>query len=296
MIRSIPALIAVLALSHCATPPPAAKPTTAFTKRPYNYSFIPRRPGFQNGSQIIAKSRQLSAQKREQLFLMEALKGNLPPFLTRLKRVSFNRTIGTATYRVTIWVMPDYLALGSNQDFVRIPVTPDTAQKIADQYNCLLPNPYLVDLIYRKATKRVRPILFKSSEKIVTSDAFFQHDRLIQKKLAGIKMGSHLIAGHKKDIILANGLVAKPDRVALYGLHVDPTTKIQPMSLANPKSYVDYSHGVRLISNRIQINGVYYSLREVLVHPVLSKLVSPTGPLKISRIPKTAQELAHPQF
>lgn len=296
MIRLFPALIAVLALSRCATPVPTPKPGSEFRKRPYNYSFIPRRQGLPNGSQIIAKSRELSAEKREQLFLMEALKGNLPPFLTRLKRLTFNRTIGTATYRVTIWVMPDYLALGSDQDFVRIPVTPDTAQKIADQYNCLLPNPYLVDLIFRKATKRIRPILFKSSEKIVTSEAFFQHDRLIQKKLAGLKMGVHLVAGHKKDIILANGLVANPDRVALYGLHVDATTKIQPMSLANPKSYVDYSHGVRLISNRIQINGVYYSLREVLVHPVLSQLVSPEGPLKISRIPFTAKEIAKPQF
>lgn len=294
--RLIPVVALSLALSHCATPPPPAKPVSGFSQRPYNYSFIPRRQSFQSGSQLMAKSEALSPQKREQLFLMEALKGNLPPFITRLKRITFTRTIRSATYRVTIWVMPDYLSLGSDQDFVRIPVTPDTAQKIADQYNCVLPNPYLVDLIFRKASKRIRPILFKSSEKIVTSEAFLQHDRMIQQKLSGLKMGEHLVAGHKKDVILANGLVTQPDRVALYGLHVDETTKIQPMSLANPKSYVDYSHGVRLISNRIQINGVYYSLREVLVHPTLSQLVSPKGPLKISRIPLTAEELAKPQF
>lgn len=296
MMRYIYAMIVVLAVCSCATPPPPAKPVSGFSKRPYNYSFIPRRSSFLTGTQIMTKSQGLPFEKREQLYLMEALKGNLPPFLTRLKRVGFTRTFGNSTYRVTIWVMPDYLALGSNDDFVRIPVTPGTAQKIADQYNCLLPNPYLVDLIYRKASKRIRPILFESSDKIVTSEMFLQHDRLIQKKLAGLKMGTHLIAGHKKDIILANGLVEKPDRVALYGLHIDEKTKIQPMSLANPKSYVDYSHGVRLISNRIQINGVYYSLREVLVHPVLSQLVSPKGPLKISRIPFTAEELAKPQF
>lgn len=272
----------------CAQQPKQPKPISGFSKRPYNYSFIPRRTNLPTGSEIIAKTQGKSHQKIEQLFLMEALKGNLPSFLTRLKRVAFTRSIGSTRYVVTLWVMPDYLALGSDKDFVRVPLTPDTAQKIADQYNCVLPNPYLVDLIYRKATKRIRPILFKSSAKIVSADAFLQHHRLVQKQLVGVKMGKHLVAGHKKDVILTNRLLTQPDRVALYGLHVDENTKIQPMSLANPKSYVDYSHGVRLISNRIQINGVYYSLREVLVHPTLSKLVSPHGPLKISRIPHSA--------
>lgn len=281
-------VIAVLAaLSSCVTEGPPPRPENPFNKRPYNYSFLPRKASYASGSQLIAKVRGYSPQKREQLFLMEALKGNLPPFLTRLKRVAFTRTIGGTTYRVTLWVMPDYLALGSNKDFVRIPLTSSTAQKVADQYNCLLPNPYLVDLIYRKATKRIRPILFRSSEDIVSAKAFWQHDRLIQKQLAGVDLNDDvLIAGHKKDVILTNLLIRQPDRVAVYGLHADARTTIQPLSLANPRNYVDYSHGVRLISNRIQINGVYYSLREVLMHPGLSALVSPRGPLEISRIPR----------
>ena len=43
--------------------------------------------------------------------------------------------------------MPDYLAVGSDDDFVRMPMTPQTAQQIADLFGCILPTRKMVDAI-----------------------------------------------------------------------------------------------------------------------------------------------------
>lgn len=53
--------------------------------------------------------------------------------------------------------MPDYLAIGSNDDFVRIPMDPKTAQKIADQTGTSLPTTKMVDDIYKQADTRLTP-------------------------------------------------------------------------------------------------------------------------------------------
>ena len=47
----------------------------------------------------------------------------------------------------TLLAMPDYLAVGSDDDFVRMPMTPQTAQQIADQFGCTLPTRKIVDAI-----------------------------------------------------------------------------------------------------------------------------------------------------
>ena len=52
--------------------------------------------------------------------------------------------------------MPDYLALGSNEDFVQIPMNPLTAQRIADQTGTSLPTKKIVDDVYRQAEVKLR--------------------------------------------------------------------------------------------------------------------------------------------
>ena len=57
----------------------------------------------------------------------------------------------------TIEVMPDYLAVGSDDDFVRMPMTPQTAQQIADLFGCMLPTRKMVDAIDAAAEVRLAP-------------------------------------------------------------------------------------------------------------------------------------------
>ena len=54
--------------------------------------------------------------------------------------------------RGTIEVMPDYLAVGSDDDFVRMPMRPQTAQQIADAFGCVLPTRKIVDAMDAAAT------------------------------------------------------------------------------------------------------------------------------------------------
>ncbi len=48
-------------------------------------------------------------------------------------------------------MLPDYLSIGSNDDWARIPLSPMAAQQIADSLNCFLPTRKMVDDIYKAA-------------------------------------------------------------------------------------------------------------------------------------------------
>ena len=85
-------------------------------------------------------------------------------------------------------------------------------------------------------------------------------------------------AGHKKDLVLTNRLWQVPDRVAIYGWHRDVDRPIQPLSTVHGARYADYSHGVRLVSDTVYINGRKRPIDEVLGEPALAHLVEPLFP------------------
>ena len=51
----------------------------------------------------------------------------------------------------------DYIAIGSNKDYLYIPLTPLTAQYLADKMSCMLPTKKIVDIIYNKAEVILKP-------------------------------------------------------------------------------------------------------------------------------------------
>jgi len=57
-----------------------------------------------------------------------------------------------------VHVSPDYLAIGSDSDFVRVPMALPTARAIAWESGCSLPTKKLVDLIWAQATVKLSPI------------------------------------------------------------------------------------------------------------------------------------------
>ncbi|MFO5197464.1 hypothetical protein RCL06_23990, partial [Salmonella enterica subsp. enterica serovar Typhimurium] len=77
---------------------------------------------------------------------------NVPASLRRLVKVRYyGNTSSGQRKKVTLWVMPDYLSVGSDDDSMRVPLTPMAAQKIADDFDMQLPTRKLVNLIYRSA-------------------------------------------------------------------------------------------------------------------------------------------------
>ncbi|MFX5494316.1 hypothetical protein ABTD62_21475, partial [Acinetobacter baumannii] len=60
--------------------------------------------------------------------------------------------------KATVWVLPDYLCIGTNDNWARIPLTPLAAQPIADSLHCFLPTKKLVNDIYASAKVKLDPV------------------------------------------------------------------------------------------------------------------------------------------
>jgi hypothetical protein len=95
--------------------------------------------------------------------------------------------------------MPDYLAIGSDDDFVRIPVNPLTAQRIADQYGCSLPTTRIVDEVWKQAEVKLTPSPMKPGAQMMSNDYFLRHQQTVerQRAAAGGELGA-LTAGTRR--------------------------------------------------------------------------------------------------
>jgi hypothetical protein len=250
------------------------------TVRPLVPGAIPERQDDAPDGLTFAKMiRTADEATREHYILRELRRGNLPEFLRDLAKIQYNaRTRSGRTVTVTLWVMKDYLAIGNDDDFVRVPMNPVTAQRVADSFGFSLPTARLVDEIYRAATKRLPPNPFKPSDAMVTVEEFLRHDRVIRQQLEG-DTPDELLAGHKKDVVLSNQLNDRPQKVAIYGWHQVGGLPIQPLSTVHGNWYADYSHGIRLISGMVLIDEKPLPLKEVMQDSELAPLVSYEGAL-----------------
>jgi hypothetical protein len=60
-----------------------------------------------------------------------------PTFSVKLCPVTITDLDAGGTNLATIYVTPDYLALGSDDDYLLMPMTPATAQRLADATDCI---------------------------------------------------------------------------------------------------------------------------------------------------------------
>ncbi|MBF0441678.1 MAG: hypothetical protein HQK54_07210, partial [Oligoflexales bacterium] len=123
-------------------------------------SLIPERPQGSPGGLEFMESTRNSIKMREIVALKELISGNIPSFLKRLKPVFLYLKTDTEVHKGIVWVMPDYLSIGSDDNFVRIPVTPMTAQTVANRFGFCLPTTKLVDEIYLQADIQIPPKAF----------------------------------------------------------------------------------------------------------------------------------------
>ena len=209
--------------------------------------------------------------EREPLMIREILTGNVPSFLKRLVPIHamFKNSSGETLF-VTYYITPDYLSIGSGNDFARVPMTPMSAQQIADSLHCFLPTRKMVNDIYAQAKVRPEPLpMFAFRDSVVT---FYQHHLMIEGQR---KSRKGLIAGIKKDVVLSSKITTdpKPNRVAIYGWHKQNGKPIQPLYTGHVNWYVDYSHGIRLVYRVIIINGRKYDYTEVLNNEKLKRVL-----------------------
>jgi hypothetical protein len=238
---------------------------------------IPSRPqAAMGGSEFGAMTQGWSGRDRQQAALQELRSGNIPDFLRHLKPVHLEDT--TAEGRVlhaTIWVTPDYLAIGCDQDFLRIPLTRPVAVTVAEEFGFVLPTRKIVDAIAEQADFRFKPQPLPPGKMMRSSEYYVRHNEMIEAQRRGRPLGE-LVAGHKKDIVLSNRLLG-PERIAIYGWHRRNGDPIQPLSTVHGAAYADYSHGVRLVYKYVCIDGELRSIYDVLVDPTLAPVLSYEG-------------------
>lgn len=249
--------------------------------RTIDVSAIPARPADAiGGTALMQRVASLPRDQREERIAAEILRGNVPEFLRRFKTIRITAVLKDGKpHTIDLRVMPDYLSVGSDTDFVRVPLTPMTATKIAGAFDCDLPTRKIVDEIYRQADVKLEPRPMTERREAV--DTFIEHNQIIEEQRKGYALGE-LVAGIKKDLVLTNRLADKPGHVAIYGWHKLDGQPIQPLTTVHIATYVDYSHGIRLIDRHVVVDGKEMTIDDVLTSPELNPLVSDEGPLNPS--------------
>lgn len=246
----------------------------------------PRPPDAITGSAFAGEVRDLPLAAREQRIREEISRGNIPEWLRELVPVTMRRQVGGVERRVTFRVTPDYLAIGSADDYLRIPMQPGTAQWLADRTETSLPTPVMVDAIWTAAPVKLGPDSIAPSAAMVTIPVFVTHDGMVtaRRRADPHPMGT-LTAGHKKDLVLTPRLDTLRNRVAIYGWHLPDGSPIQPLNTWHTAAHVDYSHGVRLVARTVIIDGAEHDLLALLRDAELVGTVSDEPPMRTGRFP-----------
>lgn len=233
-----------------------------------------------SGSEFIKLIDTLGFEQREELIANEILSGNIPGMLRKFRTIEYNASDAEGTrHKVELYILPDYLAIGSDSDFVRIPMGPLTAQKIADSLYCSMPTALIVDKIAASSEGAIEPFPFRPlGDRNTWPITFEDSNNAINAlyKAKGYRPGQ-LISGLKKDVIITNkiaGDTLRGNHVTIYGWHYPDGSRIQPSNNVHVNYYVDYSHGIRLIYRTIKIDGVEYDIQQALKDPLLFKLLS----------------------
>src|SRR5262245_26161360 len=92
--------------------------------------------------------------KRENAIVAELSAGNMPDGLLKWIKINISYSGKGGPLTGTFEVLPDYLAVGSNSDYVHVPLDPVSAQLVADRFDTILPTAKMCHAIYlQTATK-----------------------------------------------------------------------------------------------------------------------------------------------
>jgi hypothetical protein len=275
--RELLGLGAAIALAACGgapavvRPPPPAPPS----KRAERYLDLPPRPSdAPTGSGFLDRTATMRAWEREKEVEREVLLGNVPEFMRAL--VPLTSEVGG--HRARVFVIPDYLSLGTDDDYVRMPITIRTAKHLCKAIHCVLPTKHLVDVAYREADARVTSPTEPATRQMGTNPYIASHNASIEerRRASGAPLGA-LVAGCKKDVVLSSRMLENPGRTPIYGWFRSSGEVIQPLSLVHDDRHVDYAHGIRLVDRRVEVDGADMDFFDVLRDRQLAKLISDEG-------------------
>jgi len=253
-----------------------------------NLPLPPRPAGAPDGDAFSQKISVLDLGARDHEIAGAFLAGNAPDFFRKFCPVTVTNVSpddGT-TNIATFFAAPDYLAIGSDTNYFFSPISPDTAQVIADRLDCTLPTRSMVNAIYAAARVQLEPFPIPPSAAMTTVPVFVEHNKTVWAQRMAMTnqfpLGD-LVAGDKKDVVISRRLAVATNNVAIYGWHRPNGIAIQPLYLGHAWWWVDYSQGVRLVSRTMLVNGKATSVGDVLADPKLCGLISDEGVITNAR-------------
>lgn len=241
-----------------------------------------------DGTDFAQKISALDLAAREKIITDEIFAGNVPTFLRQFCAVTVTNVSAGLTNVATFFAAPDYLAIGSDENYLLIPISPNTAQRIADSVGCVLPTRKMVDEIYAAAAVKLTPSLIPPSPAMTTVPVFVQHNETVGTQRAAFfnsQPFGALVAGHKKDVVISARLAGVTNKVAIYGWHQTNGVPVQPLYLGHTAAWVDYSQCIRLILQTMIVNGAQKPVAAVLADPKLCGLISDEGVMTNARYP-----------
>jgi hypothetical protein len=233
------------------------------------------------GSAWVEQALTMTGGEREQSAEGQIGRGNVPAFLRRF--VGIDVSEGGRTLR--FFVMPDYLAIGEDADFLRFAFAGRTAYRLARTLHALPPTRKIVDLVYARAKIKLTSPRFSASRHMTGTETFAAHEAEVERRRRkqGARLGD-LVAGHKKDVVISARQNVEAGHVAIYGWFKPDGSVVQSLSLVHGESYADYTHALRLVARTASLDGKPVDLVDVLTDPKLSSLISDEGPFRPSTV------------
>ena len=185
-------------------------------------------------------------------------------------------------------------------DGVRINVSAQTEQKIADVLGFMLMTPKLADLVWLQKSTKLLP-----HPRQITSatDAMIGHSSLIDADLAKLGNPGGIVCTVGKHWVIDNDLALHAGRAENYGWHFDGNIGISPemtatkddhgqwmkiiqgRGWAHDMHHVDYSQICVLVSRQCTVDGAQMDLMDLLQDASLAPLASHQGVMKVLRQP-----------
>jgi hypothetical protein len=276
--RSLPSLVL---LAACAAAPAQFPPGLVLP---------PRAANARTGSELRPLLQGLPLAARETLLWHEFTAGNVPTLLRTLVPVTVQATVAGQLRTARFFCTRDYLGVGADADWFRMPMTPTLAQQLADRLDCVLPTARMVDRIWSSAALQLAPFPYSpATYDILSLDLFHQHHLQIETQ-RGTAPQTALVAGIKKDVVASALIASWPGRVCIYGWHQQSGAPIQPLSKVHTFGHVDYSHGIRLVARTMELDGALTTVDAVLADPQLHVLLSGEGTFTSWRYPVGGDE------
>ncbi len=211
--------------------------------------------------------------------------------------------------RIDLTVTGDSVKLAG----VRINVSAELQQQLADAFGALLPTPKIMDLMWLARAATIEPVVMPiSSSTAAMVQASAGIDAQIDAQVGALAAVAHRAAGSASGIFVSqktwcigNSLAAHPGKALNYGFFcipdsgtswrgiateacvsiADPTQGrvIQGQGWAHGVTHEDYSQCCWLVHRQCVVDGTPRDLVDVLQDPSVASLLSHEGPLTVLR-------------